>query len=77
MYVVAVATPLVVLPQVLQVFTTKDAGGLSLQTWVLLGCINVLWVLYGLVHREPPIYLSSFLVGILNFIVVYGIILYR
>jgi len=77
MYFVAVITPLVLLPQVLQVFTTKDAGGLSLQTWFLLGCINILWMLYGLVHREPPIYIANFLVGILNFAVVYGIFLYR
>ncbi|KKW09416.1 MAG: hypothetical protein UY47_C0017G0003 [Parcubacteria group bacterium GW2011_GWB1_49_7] len=77
MYFVAIITPLVLLPQVLQVFTTKDAGGLSLQTWFLLGCINILWILYGLVHREPPIYVSNFLVGILNFAVVYGIFLYR
>ncbi len=77
MYGVAIATPLVLLPQVLQVFADKTAAGLSLQTWVLLTCINVLWILYGLAHREPPIYLGNFLVGILNFTVVYGILLYR
>ena len=77
MYLVAAITPLVLLPQVLQVFMSKDAGGLSIETWFLLGCINVLWMTYGFVHREPPVYIANFLVGILNFAIVYGIFLYR
>jgi len=77
MYFVAVLTPLVLLPQVFQLFADKTAAGLSIETWFLLGCLNVFWILYGLVHREPPIYIGNFLVGILNFVVVYGIILYR
>lgn len=77
MYAVAMATPLVLLPQVLRLFADKTAAGLSIETWFLLGCLNVFWIVYGLAHREPPIYLGNFLVGILNFIIVYGIILYR
>ena len=77
MYTIAMVTPLVLLPQVLQLFTNKSVAGLSIETWFLLGCLNVVWILYGLVHREPPIYIGNFLVGILNFTVVYGIILYR
>ena len=76
MYLVAVITPLVLLPQVFQLFVYKSAAGLSITTWFLLGCINVLWVFYGLVHKEVPILIANLLVGILNFVVVYGIILY-
>lgn len=77
MYGAAMATPLVLLPQAFTLFSDKSAAGLSVDTWFLLGFLNVLWVVYGLVHREPPIYIGNFLVGILNFIIVYGIILYR
>jgi len=77
MYAIAMATPLVLLPQVLQLFADKTAAGLSIETWFLLGCLNFFWILYGLVHREPPIYIGNFLVGILNFTIVYGIFLYR
>jgi len=77
MYAIAMATPLVLLPQVLQLFTNKTVAGLSIETWFLLGCLNFFWILYGLVHREPPIYIGNFLVGILNFTIVYGIFLYR
>lgn len=77
MYGIAMVTPLALLPQVIRVFADKTAAGLSLETWLLLGCLNVLWMLYGLVHREPPIYLANFFVAFLNFAVVYGILLYR
>ena len=77
MYGIAMATPLVLLPQVFKLFSDKNVVGLSIDTWFLLGCLNVFWIVYGLVHREPPIYIGNFLVGILNFIIVYGIILYR
>ena len=77
MYGIAMATPLVLLPQVFKLFSDKNVVGLSIDTWFLLGCLNMFWIVYGLVHREPPIYIGNFLVGILNFIIVYGIILYR
>jgi len=77
MYAVAVVTPLALLPQVVQVFTTKDAAGLSLATWFLLGCINLLWITYAWVHKEKPILVANVLVAFLNFTLVYGIVLYR
>ncbi len=77
MYGVAVASPLALLPQVTQVFTSKNADGLSLVSWSLFGCINVLWVIYAIVHKEKPILIANVLVGILNFTLVYGILLYR
>ena len=77
MYGIAMATPLVLLPQVFKLFSDKNVVGLSIDTWFLLGCLNVFWIVYGLVHREPPIFIGNFLVGILNFAIVYGIVLYR
>jgi len=77
MYGIAMATPLVLLPQVFKLFSDKNAVGLSVDTWFLFGCLNVCWIIYGLVHREPPIYIGNFLVSILNFTIVYGILLYR
>jgi uncharacterized protein with PQ loop repeat len=77
MYFVAVAAPLALLPQVLQLFETRDVSSLSLPTWTLLCCINLVWTLYGLVHKEVPITIANGLMAILNGTVVYGILLYR
>ena len=76
-YPAAIAGPLALLPQAVQLYTTHDASGLSLATWAVLVCLNLLWLLYGLVHREYPIVLTNAALAVLNFAVVWGILLYR
>lgn len=77
MYGVAIATPIALFPQVFRLFTYQDAAGLSIITWSMLGCINILWIVYGIVHKERPILIANVLVGILNWALIYGILLYR
>src|SRR5262249_25603819 len=76
-YCVALFTPLVLLPQVLQVFETKSVAGLSISTWFLFGMIAVVWTTYGIIHKEWPIIISNILMAFLDFIVVVGILMYR
>ncbi|HQT82971.1 MAG TPA: SemiSWEET family transporter [Candidatus Paceibacterota bacterium] len=76
MYGVGVLAPLALLPQVIQIYTTKSAAGLSLSTWALLTFFNALWVLYGVVHRDKPIILTNILFTILNATIVVGVLLY-
>jgi uncharacterized protein with PQ loop repeat len=75
-YVAAVGAPVALLPQVMQVFATHDVASLSLPTWALLALFNVLWIIYGIAHRDAPIYLTNFLLAMLNFAVVAGILMY-
>ena len=77
MYGVAIGAPLTLLPQVYQLYAFKEAAGLSLLTWLLLACINVLWCAYASVHKEWLIFTANLLMGCLNFVVMYGIFLYR
>ena len=77
MFGVAFVAPVVLMPQVIQLYTSKSAEGLSLPTWFLLGAINFLWALYGFVHKEKPVVISSFFMGILNMSIAVGIVLYR
>lgn len=77
MYPVAIAAPLALLPQVLQVYRTQDASPLALPTWLMLGLLNLVWLLYGWVHQERPIILTNLMLAILNFAVVVAIVLYR
>lgn len=76
MYVVAVLAPFVLIPQALEIYRNKDAGGLSLITWVLLALINVLWVAYASVHRERPVFISSLFSGLIQLVIVIGIVMY-
>jgi MtN3 and saliva related transmembrane protein len=77
MLIVSVAAPLSLLPQVIQLFENKNAAGLSLITWVLLGSVNILWTIYGFIHKERPIIVANLLMGLLDFVVAFEIILYR
>ncbi len=76
MWVVAIGGPLAMLPQVTQVFETKDVTSLSLTTWILWLIFSVIWALYGILHRDMPIILSQVIYIILNSIVVLAILFY-
>jgi uncharacterized protein with PQ loop repeat len=76
-YPVAILAPLALLPQVIALYTTRDASSLALPTWFILGVLNIIWIFYGRVHREVPIVLTNAALALLNFAVAVGILLYR
>ena len=76
-YPVAIGAPLALLPQVIKLYTTQDPSGLALSTWLILALLNLVWLLYGRVHREHPIVLTNLMLGALNFAIVFGILLFR
>lgn len=76
-YPVAIGAPLALVPQVLQLYSTHSAAGLSCLTWSLLALLNFLWVLYGLAHRERPIIVTNLAFMLLDVAVVAGIFLYQ
>ncbi|MBT9169133.1 MAG: Sugar transporter SemiSWEET [Syntrophomonadaceae bacterium] len=76
MYGVGVLAPLALLPQILQIYTTKSSAGLSLSTWLLLAVFNVLWALYGAMHKDKHIFFASILMMCFNSVIVVGILLY-
>lgn len=75
-YPAAIAAPLALLPQALALYETHDAAGLVLSTWVVLGLLNVLWLVYGWVHGERPIMLTNAALMVLNFAIALGVLLY-
>lgn len=74
MYVTALVSPLVLVPQVMQLYRTHDTSGISISTWALLFVINALWTAYSVVHREWQLFLTSFLMGALDVVIVVGIL---
>lgn len=77
MYVVGLLGPLALFPQVIEVFSSHSVAGLSLLTWVLLACINVMWLFYGVLHRAYPIVVANMGMAVLNVSIVIGILMYR
>lgn len=74
MFGVGILQPFALAPQIYSIYVYHETAGVSIATWFLLGCCNILWTLYGIVHRERPIIILNVLSTILDFVIVYGII---
>ena len=76
MYGVGVIAPLALVPQIIQIYTTRSSAGVSLLTWILVAFFNALWVLYGAVHKDTQIFIANLFIVIFDLIVVMGILMY-
>ena len=74
--ITAFVEPLAGLPQVIQIFHTKSADDLSLSSWVAYQLVTVLWLIYGITHKEKPIIWYQGLWLIVQTLVIIGIIRY-
>ena len=77
MYAVAILSPLATVPQIYDVFVSKNVAGLSLISWTLYGVLNFIWIAYGLIHKEAPIVISNIIFALLNLSIAFGIIIFR
>lgn len=76
MYGVGILAPIALVPQILQLYTSKSGEGLSLLTWALFAIFNILWALYGAVHNEKQIFFANTFMFLSNLSIVVGILLY-
>ena len=72
--VAVVGGPAFTVPQAYEVWF-QECQGVSVWSWGAYLVIAVIWLLYGLKHREKPIILSQLLWILLDSAVVLGIIL--
>jgi uncharacterized protein with PQ loop repeat len=76
MYGVGIVAPLALVPQILEVYSTKSGAGLALPTWSLFVAFNILWTIYGILHKDIHILFANALMILFNGTVVLGILLY-
>jgi uncharacterized protein with PQ loop repeat len=75
-YFVSLAGPLTALPQVLSIWAYHQATGVSLWSSLGITAIAIFWLAYGVILRDGPIVLSSFLWMILDLAIVSGVLRY-
>lgn len=75
-YFVAIAAPLMTIPQVWEVWINKNVNGVSLATWVAYLSGSIFWLIYGVIHREKPIICTQILWISFQAMVVIGLFLY-
>lgn len=74
--VASVAQPLTTVPQVVKIYQSQDATGLSLFTWLGYALIGLVFLAYGLKYRLVPIILTQTIWFSLQMAVVAGILIY-
>ena len=75
-YVVAFAGPVMTVPQVLQIFLDKNASGISVISWITYTITSTFWLIYGILHKDKPIAISSIAWIILEIFIIAGTILF-
>ena len=76
-FAAGVIGPLMTIPQILDIYTTQNATGVSITSWSAFALLDIIWLIYGFVHREIPIILTYILWFIFNSLVVLGTLMYR
>lgn len=75
-YVAGIAGPLATVPQIVKIYSTQDAAGVSLMSWSIFALFDIPWIIYALVHKERPLVVCYTLWLIANVTVAVGVLLY-
>lgn len=75
-YFFTIATPLFELPQAIDIYTSQDAGSVSLLTWGFFVLDNLVWIVYALRRRLMPLFISTLLYLAIEISIVIGVIAY-
>ena len=75
-YIAGIVGPLATIPQVLEIYTTRSAAGVSFFTWGVYALFDIPWIVYAIVHRERPLLVCYILWFLFNSSVAVGVLLY-
>lgn len=75
--VLSLFTMVMTVPQVLTIWLQREAGGISVLSWVSYLVAAVVWLFYGIRRRDPRIYIACIGWIVLDAGVVIGALLYR
>jgi uncharacterized protein with PQ loop repeat len=75
-FFVALLSVVMTVPQLLQIWLTRSAAGVSLVSWATYTFGAFFWMLYGVVHKERLIIAIYAIYTVVNALIVAGILLY-
>lgn len=73
---VAILSPLFTFPQLALIYYSKNAAGVSALSWGAYSLFNIPWLIYGFIHKDKPIIVSTGLWFIINIAVAVGALIY-
>lgn len=75
-YVAGIVGPLATIPQIVQIYSTHSASGVSFATWVMYTLFDAPWIAYAIAHKERPLLVCYVLWLFFNTAVAVGALLY-
>jgi uncharacterized protein with PQ loop repeat len=76
-YVAAIAYPLTTIPQIIDIFSKRSSGDVSLLTWMLYDIFTFIFLWYALQNKLKPLVIEYSMWIVAQSIVVIGILLYH
>ena len=78
MLMMGIIGPLATAPQLIKLFYTHShhAQGLSLSSWIAYSLLALLWFIYGLVHKNVPIWVGNSIGLVMDLLMVIGILIH-
>lgn len=75
-YVASIASPILTLPQVYDIYVYQDASGVSVISWGAYTLFTIPWLAYGIVHKEKVLIFNNCIWIFVNASVFIGAMLY-
>lgn len=75
-YVASIGSPILTVPQVIDIFVGQNAAGVSALSWGAYTLFTIPWLAYGIVHRERVLIANNSLWLGLNALIFVGAVIY-
>lgn len=75
-YPIAIIGAFTAIPQVIKIWLYQNASGVSAISWGAFSFLAVIWFIYGIVHKERLVIITSSITFVINILVVLGTLIY-
>ena len=75
-YMVGVLMIILTIPQIITIWIFKEALGVSTITWCAYFVGAIVWVMYGIVHKQKPIIITYSIWMVLDMLIIIGTLIY-
>jgi uncharacterized protein with PQ loop repeat len=76
-FLVGFLGPVFTIPQLVNVWYYHQTAGVSVVSWSAFALLDIVWIVYGIVHREKPITFTYVLWFLANAAVAVGVLVLR
>jgi len=75
-YFVVILGPIMNLPQLFKIWIYQNATGVSLVSWIGFTIFSIIWLIYGILHKEKPIIFMNLFLMVIQAFIALGTFLY-